>query len=537
MIDFWQSLDNEIPVLNDLRFRSLDGDVALNQSESKQHSSTGRLPNNLTNNIYPYGNVPFNLLQQQIPADIKVGGGNGAGTGTTNKRPSFHQWPLVGNLFSNHGRSRFKSGGSGRKYEPQGQLTPPGEVLSKDSQRPQRPFSRIRSKTNQPTGIMTAEDQHKVEYYLLRQQQLHWQQQQLHQANRLVPAVRSWIPQRQVAPPPPPQWRPDASADPEVTRYPINNKPVVNQPPVIRNQPPITPPLRSSINTELTVGGSTANMATTNVMSSSTTTTVNSPVTLTTMTISNTLVNVQDRQPEIESHSVTGQTDSSATTTESISDAAILATTLLTAAMTPSANRQMNESMATNETTVDQEDLPSNVKAVVLSDDTIDSSSTTTLLTIEENQPEPLVIGVKRPNDPPFSYANVRTATSNSRSNSHQWRYIPINAVDRQSRQLTAQYYADSIFKTTAPDFGRHWFLRIYRRQSKRFVMTNRNGPNLYHSNIFLRRFYKWIWATDLFLFHRTDTFLLFSGLYTHRYGNLRFDQYLFDQLFVKRSA
>lgn len=448
-------------MLNDIRFRSLDGDISLNQSESKQQSPAGRLPNNLTNNIYPYGNVPFNLLQQQIPADIKVGGGNGAAIGTANKRPSFHQWPLVGNLFSNHGRSRFKSGGSGRKYEPQGQLTPPGEVLSnKDSQRPQRPFSRIRSKNNQPAGIMTAEDQHKVEYYLLRQQQLHWQQQQLHQANRLVPAVRSWIPQRQVAPPPPPQWRPDASADPEVTRYPINNnKPVVNQPLIIRNQPQITPPLRSSINTELTVGGSTANMATTtNVMSPSTMTTVSSPVTLTTMTISNTLVNVQDRQPEIESHiSVTGQTDPSATTTESISDAAILATTLLTAAMTPSANRQMNESLvaAANETTVDPEDLPSNVKAVLLSDDTIDSSSTTTLLTIEENQPEPLVIGVKRPNDPPFSYANVRTATSNSRSNSHQWRYIPINAVDRQSRQLTAQYYADSIFKTTAPDFVR----------------------------------------------------------------------------------
>ena len=224
--------------------------------------------NNVTNNIYPYGNVPLSLLQQQIPADIKVGGGNGNNPANS-KRPSFYQWPLVGNFFGSNGRARFKSlgggGGTGRKYEPQGQLTPPSlqnlqqgnAAGSKESSAiSRRPFNRQRNNQQQS---MSVEDQTKVEYYLLRQQQLHLQQQQLHQANRLLwgdsnrsqqltrgqqqglsfqqyqqllyqqQQQQQWIPQRQVAPPPPPppQWRPDALVEAEITRYSINSKPIV----------------------------------------------------------------------------------------------------------------------------------------------------------------------------------------------------------------------------------------------------------------------------------------------------------------------
>lgn len=276
-IFIFQPIDNEIPVLNEIRFRSLvDNDPtggSFNQTaEPKSMSSRS----NLTNNIYPYGNVPLSLLRQQIPADIKVGGGNNNGNNgspSTSKRPSFYQWPLVGNFFGSHGRARFKSlgggGGTGRKYEPQGQLTPPSlQQLQQSSgtgkesnANSRRPFTR----RNNQQQTMSVEDQTKVEYYLLRQQQLHLQQQQFHQANRLLwgdsnrsqqlsvrqqqqamsfqqyqqllqpqqgstlPSPNQWIPQRQVAPPPPPPplWRPDALVEAEITRYSVTNKPIV----------------------------------------------------------------------------------------------------------------------------------------------------------------------------------------------------------------------------------------------------------------------------------------------------------------------
>lgn len=256
--------------MNEIRFRSMDSEP-INQTTTESKSTTPLTrTNNVTNNIYPYGNVPLSLLQQQIPADIKVGGGAANnGNPSTSKRPSFYQWPLVGNFFSSNGRARFKSlggGTGGRKYEPQGQLTPPsfqqlqqGNGAGNKEQTTgvtRRPFPR----RNNPQQSMSVEDQTKVEYFLLRQQQLHLQQQQFHQANRLwgdfsrsqLPRSRQeqqalsfqqyqqllyqqqqnsasiqWVPQRQVVPPPPPppQWRPDALVDPEVTRYPLNGKP------------------------------------------------------------------------------------------------------------------------------------------------------------------------------------------------------------------------------------------------------------------------------------------------------------------------
>lgn len=362
-------MDNEIPVLNEIRFRSLDGDTVGGSNQTAESKSTSSSlvrsnANNITNNIYPYGNVPLALLQQQIPADIKVGGGGGNSGPSSSKRPSFYQWPLVGNFFGNHGRSRFKSG-SGRKYEPQGQLTPPslqqlqqgnGVQSSKESIS-RRPFTR----RNNPQQTMSVEDQTKVEYYLLRQQQLHLQQQQLHQANRLLwgnsnrsqqlsirgqqlalanqqQYQQQWVPQRQVVPPPPPppQWRPDALVDAEITRYSTNNKPIAqgelsmpmdhmqqtfaqtllnpaNQQFIERfrnQQQQNIPQLRSSMilpSTEMTTTPtltSTGSLIVANVIVPSSSITISSsPVTLTTMTISNTLASHSQqsiRQPEVE---------------------------------------------------------------------------------------------------------------------------------------------------------------------------------------------------------------------------------------------
>ncbi len=397
---------------------------------------------NVTNNIYPYGNVPLSLLQQQIPADIKVGGGGGnSGNNAipaSSKRPSFYQWPLVGNFFGSNGRARFKSlgggGGTGRRYEPQGQLTPPSlqnlqqgnAAGNKESSAiSRRPFTRPR---NSPQQTMSVEDQTKVEYYLLRQQQLHLQQQQLHQANRLLwgdssrsqqlsSVVRGqqqglsfqqyqqllyqqqqqqqqWIPQRQVVPPPPPppQWRPDALVEAEVTRYAINSKSVVqgelsmpldhmqqtfaqtllnpsNQQFIerIRNhqQHQNIHQIRSSMllpGPELTTTPALmSSLVVANVVPSPSSTIISSsPVTLTTMTISNTLPVPMNHQPEIEqflaSSDNTGVTDmqqsesiqtsyiKSTTEDSGLSLATIEAATLLSA-KTPSSNRQMNETV------------------------------------------------------------------------------------------------------------------------------------------------------------------------------------------------
>lgn len=605
-------LDNEIPVLNEIRFRSLDGDTVSiggllpNQTAEPKSTISSITRSNATNNIYPYGNVPLALLQQQIPADIKVGGGGGnsASNGpTSSKRPSFYQWPLVGNLFGSHGRARFKSlggnGGSGRKYEPQGQLTPPslqqlqqGVAVQSNKESPsnsRRPFTR----RNNPQQTMSVEDQTKVEYYLLRQQQLHLQQQQIRQANRLLwgnsnrsqqlsirgqqqalanqQYYQQWVPQRQVVPPPPPppQWRPDALVEAEITRY--STKPVVqgelsmpldhmqqtfaqtllnpsNQQFIERfrnQQQQNVPQLRSSMvvpGTELTTTPtltSTGSLMVANSVPSSSTTISSSQVTLTTMTISNTMHSHSQqtsRQPEIEQASTPSdnlvvtdveQSDNlqinnvkKANEDPGLSLATIEAATLLSVKAPPSINhRQINEttiqavsnnlsssaeatstaSQNTTATTLDLNDelipthqtiSPSNVTssittiedvlippvkdtsnaAVLWSDYSLapDGGSSPILLS-EELDPDPEQLGqardeywsskaqtsrVKQQVIPspvvaivgstyyPHQYAAMRP--SRLQLQEHQPLYIPLNPADRQSRQLQAQYYADT---------------------------------------------------------------------------------------------
>ena len=609
-------MDNEIPVLNEIRFRSLDGDTVggslLNQTAESKSMSSSLVRSNATNNIYPYGNVPLALLQQQIPADIKVGGGGGSGNSgpSSSKRPSFYQWPLVGNFFGNHGRARFKSG-SGRKYEPQGQLTPPslqqlqqGNGVQSSKESPsisRRPFTR----RNNPQQTMSVEDQTKVEYYLLRQQQLHLQQQQLHQANRLLwgnsnrsqqlsirgqqlalannqqqyqqqqqQQQQQWVPQRQVVPPPPPppQWRPDALVDAEITRYSTNNKPIVqgelsmpldhmqqtfaqtllnpsNQQFIerFRNQQQNIPQLRSSMilhNTELTTTPtltSTGSLIVTNVVvpSSSSITISSSPVTLTTMTISNTLAphNQQpSRQTEVEhvssspidhpsvdidmdhSESVQISHTKKFNNEDSLLSLATIEAATLLSAKAPSSisHRQMNETViitsfnnlsspafidttitttAPISTTLDlgeellfstnqtmnvsspittKEDIVSKDNAShtgILWSDYPSESGTSPVLMTDELYPDPEQLGqardeywsnkaqtsrIKQQINPslavavvgstyyPHTYAAMRP--SRLQLQEHQPLYIPLNPADRdrQSRQLQAQYYADT---------------------------------------------------------------------------------------------
>ena len=209
-------MDNEIPVLELHRtasFRSLDNatgnpifsnssatnDKVSPASASPANSGANSGPaaptlpvasrSNVTN-IFPYGNVPLSLLQQQIPADIKV----------ANRRPSFYQWPFVGAshaanfLFGNHGnqvRARLKSLGGGRKQEPNLQLTPPSlqnSVATKDAPTtppgPRRPYFR-RNQGQQ----LSIDEQNRAQYFLMRQQQLHLQQQQQLQQARQQPAA------------------------------------------------------------------------------------------------------------------------------------------------------------------------------------------------------------------------------------------------------------------------------------------------------------------------------------------------------------
>ena len=598
-------------MLNEIRFRSLDGDTVggplLNQTAESKSASSSLVrsnANNITNNIYPYGNVPLALLQQQIPADIKVGGGGGNSGPSTSKRPSFYQWPLVGNFFGNHGRSRFKSG-SGRKYEPQGQLTPPSlqqlqqgnGVQSNKESISRRPFTR----RNNPQQTMSVEDQTKVEYYLLRQQQLHLQQQQLHQANRLLwgnsnrsqqlsirgqqlalanqqQYQQQWVPQRQVVPPPPPppQWRPDALVDAEITRYSTNNKPIVqgelsmpldhmqqtfaqsllnpaNQQFIERfrnqqQQQQNIPQLRSTMilpSTELTTTPtltSTGSLIVANVVVPSSSITISSsPVTLTTMTISNTLASHSQqslRHPEVE-HVLTpidNPVDIDMEQSESIqvthtqklnnedavlSLATIEAATLLSAKAPSSINhRHMNETVIitsnnfstptasdTNVTTspalttldlgeelssTNQTMNPSNVSSFITTKEDVmikdnantgilwsdypSDGGTSPVLMSEELYPDPEQLGqardeywsnkaltsrVKQINPSsvvaavvgstyyPHAYAAMRP--SRLQLQEHQPLYIPLNPADRdrQSRQLQAQYYADTTGSST----------------------------------------------------------------------------------------
>lgn len=552
--------------------------------------------------------MPLALLQQQIQADIKVGGGGGSGSNVpvSSKRPSFYQWPLVGNLFGNHGRARFKSlggnGGSGRKYEPHGQLTPPsiqqlqqGTAVQSNKENPsssRRPFNR----RNNPQQTMSMEDQTKVEYYLLRQQQLHLQQQQIRQANRLLwensnrsqqlsirgqqqalanqQYQQQWVPQRQVVPPPPPppQWRPDALVEAEITRY--STKPVVqgelsmpldhmqqtfaqtllnpsNQQFIERfrnQQQQNIPQLRSSMivpGIELTTTPtltSTGSLLAANSVPSSSTTISISPVTLTTMTISNTVPSQNqqlNRQSEIEQISTPSDNlvDSDTEDTEDLqlnntkkanedsglSLATIEAATLLSVKAPTSVNhRQMNETAilavsnnlsssaeVTSTTfqnstsiTLDLDDelpstnqtvSPSNVSSPVTTVDEVliapvrdnsnpavlwtdyslapDGGSSPILLS-EELYPDPEQLGQARDEywsgraqTPrvktiipsvvavvgstyyPHQYAAMRP--SRLQLQEHQPLYIPLNPADRQSRQLQAQYYADTAGSNT----------------------------------------------------------------------------------------
>ena len=337
------------------RLRSLENNGTVagpNQLDGLVESRSAR-SNNTVNNIYPYGNVPLSMLQQ-IPADIKVGSGNN----NNNKRPSFYQWPLVGAsqaanfLFGTNGRARFKSlgGGGSRKYEPQGQLTPPSlqqlqQASSKENppERPRRPYFRRGSNQPQP---MTPEEQNKAEYYLLRQQQLHLQQQQLLQANRMMwgsqpvrgqspafvfqqqqqqqqqsPALtpNQWVltpPQPQASPP---QWRPDAVVvETETSRYPSALLPLSNSPDiqsslatdqvqVVRNQPSFGTPIRSSIlpHSDLLAPSSVSVVVNTQHSIPPAQPLAPSGVTLETMTVSNTLSNTPIvRVPTIENQGV-----------------------------------------------------------------------------------------------------------------------------------------------------------------------------------------------------------------------------------------
>ena len=207
-------MDNEIPVLELHRtasFRSLDNTtmsaIFSNSSTTTDKVSAASPANSGPNsgpaapalsvasrsnvtNIFPYGNVPLSLLQQQIPADIKV----------ANRRPSFYQWPFVGAshaanfLFGNHGnqvRARLKSLGGGRKQEPNPQLTPPSlqnSAATKDSPTTPPGARRPYFRRNQGQQL-NIDEQNRAQYFLMRQQQLHLQQQQQLQQARQQPAA------------------------------------------------------------------------------------------------------------------------------------------------------------------------------------------------------------------------------------------------------------------------------------------------------------------------------------------------------------
>lgn len=460
---------------------------------------------NATSNIHPYGNVPLSVLQQ-IPADIKVGGGNG-----NNKRPSFYQWPLVGAsqaanfFFGNSGRPRFKSLGS-RRYEPHGQLTPPslqqlqqqgginsGSVRDKDPAASSSRRSYFRRNSSAQLQMSPEERQSRQEYYLLRQQQLVLQQQQFNQASRFRQQSNSaatpsqWVlapPQRHAVAN---QWRPDALVEAEVTRY--NKDSAGNN----QQQPPL---LRSSmISSEWPTGGNTPVLAHTgsHPSASSSSSISASPVTLTTMTITNTL-SAHQRLPDLEVDSE-GAFDMSPTENIQTSYGLNEDSTLLEAieaanllsVKTPSSNRHMNESILPgNHSSVPVLDLSSSVGS---SKDALGGSpnvwpdyplvSDGSSVLAEEVYPNPehlgqardeywsnkmasrgrQLVGLTPPAAPPSAPAApaaglpiqqypmvVRPSRLlDGTAFDHKPTYIPINPADRQSRQLQAQYYADSI--------------------------------------------------------------------------------------------
>lgn len=479
-----------------VRFRSLidSSNATAGLFEGTESRSARSNISASSSNIFPYGNVPLSVLQQQIPADIKVGSNNG----TPGKRPSFYQWPLVGAsqaanfFFGGSGRPRFKSLGSRSRsyYEPQGQLTPPSlqqlqqqgssstAVISSSGKEgsPRRPYFR-RNHAQQQQQMSQEERQSRQEYYLLRQQQLVLQQQQFSQANRFrifnqqlqqqhqSPAAPSqWV----VAPKPavvPNQWRPDAVVEAEVPRY----QQVVSQ--------VASPPIRPTSTTQ-------------DILPSSISTSIISPIspvtTLTTMTILNT------RLPDLEADS--GGADSlSDETVSTLLDNNNEDPNLLTAveaanvlsAKTPSTVRGPSGPM--NDTSIPTSDVNNNSSGPLLGGSqpniwpsefgfVSDLAGSTSSLS-EEIYPDPEQLGQVRDEYwsskaavtrgrgfaslptgvglPIQQYPMVIRPSSSGGSNGavflfdHKPTYIPINPADRQSRQLQAQYYADpSVLKT-----------------------------------------------------------------------------------------
>ena len=499
---FFQPLDNELSAVldaqaaNSLRFRSMaDGSNGTVPGLFDAIEGRSAPRSNGSSNIYPYGNVPLSVLQQ-IPADIKVGGGGAAGA---SKRPSFYQWPLVGAsqaanfFFGNHGRPRFKSLGS-RRYEPNGQLTPPslqqlqqqqqGALTSRDKDSvptaSRRQYFRRNSAAQQQQQMSPEERQSRQEYYLLRQQQLVLQQQQFNQASRFRlfqqqqqqnPATAStpsqWVmappQQRQVAAN---QWRPDAVVEAELPRIQL------------------TSPIRSSIASPDALASNS--FLAPSAIATGPHLTTSSPVSsLTTMTIINT-----PRHPEMEALDPTGAPDLIPAESFQSGDsnavlAAIEAANLLSG-KTPSSNRQMNETVSNSSAPV--LDPAGNVSSLIWHDYPLVPADGSIVLA-EEIYPNPEQLGQVRDEywsskavasrgkqsaviglAPPAPTAIVPTPPAAQPSGlpiiqqypmvvrqpalgrlldgspgatfDHKPTYIPINPADRQSRQLQAHYYA-----------------------------------------------------------------------------------------------
>ena len=181
-------MDNEIAILDPLDgplFRSLEhnttgfNNTIDKTSELVELNLQTDVRNNSTN-VYPYGNVPLTFLQQKLPADIKVGGSSNS------RKPERSFYQAASDFLGNQGnqvRARFRSFGSNRRQDtdtPQIQLTPP--ALQQASRRTS--FHRNR---NQP---QRRNDPSRTEYFLLRQQQLHLQQlQQVGLHNKALPPM------------------------------------------------------------------------------------------------------------------------------------------------------------------------------------------------------------------------------------------------------------------------------------------------------------------------------------------------------------
>lgn len=190
---FWifqpiQSMDNEIAILDPLDgplFRSLEHNATGSNNTIDKTSDSVELVltadvRNHSANVYPYGNVPLTFLQQKLPADIKIGGS------INNRKPERSFYQAASYFLGNQGnqvRARFRSFGSNRRQDtdtPQIQLTPP--ALQQASRRTSFHRNRIQpQRKNDPS---------RTEYFLLRQQQLHLQQlQQVGLHNKALPPM------------------------------------------------------------------------------------------------------------------------------------------------------------------------------------------------------------------------------------------------------------------------------------------------------------------------------------------------------------